>query len=364
MQKKFYKYMDLKTVIELEKIKKPLIVCDSFIKDSFLIDYLNSLDIQYSIFCDFKPNPLYEDVIKGIEVLEKNECDFVISIGGGSAIDVAKCINLFSNLDSSINYLKQEFNGVKFKHLAIPTTAGTGSESTRYAVIYYNGQKQSVMHTSIIPDYAILDGKMLETLPLYQKKSTILDALSQAIESYWSVNSTEESKELSKKAITLILDNIDDYIFKNDNSVNDVMIKASNLSGEAINITQTTAAHAMSYKLTSLYKIPHGQAVFTTLPYIFEYMVDNLDNITDKRGKEYLKNTFKELTILFNCKDEKSAVEMLKKLFESFGFEKIIPTEEELDILVNSVNPIRLSNNPVILDKNNIEKIYIKSLER
>ena len=82
--------------------------------------------------------------------------------------------------------------------LAMPTTAGTGSEATRYAVIYYDGKKQSVTHDSVVPDVAILEPKVLKTLPLYQKKCTMMDALCQGIESWWSMNSTDESKAREK----------------------------------------------------------------------------------------------------------------------------------------------------------------------
>lgn len=361
MQEKFQGYEYIKNVLEKVNVKHPLIVCNKSIENSFLIEFIKSLEIDFSIFTDFKPNPLYEDVLKGLEVMNKKNCDFIISIGGGSAIDVAKCINLFSSLDSNKNYLEQEFVDVSFKHLSIPTTAGTGSESTRYAVIYYNGVKQSITHSSIIPNYVILEGKVLETLPLYQKKSTIMDALCQAIESYWSVNSTEKSKKIAKEVIVLILDNIDDYIFNNDNSVNTNIMKAANLSGEAINITQTTAAHAMSYKLTSLYGLSHGHAVALCLPYVLDFMINNYDKVIDSRGSEYLENTLIELSNLFGVDTPNDMVIKFNNLFEMLELEKPNITADELELLVESVNLTRLKNNPVRLDREDIYKIYSKS---
>ena len=118
-------------------------------------------------------------------------------------------------MDNDINYMQQEYIDSGITLIAVPTTAGTGSESTCHAVIYYEGEKQSISHTSIIPNYAILEPSVLETLPVYQKKCTMLDALCQAIESWWSVNSTEESKEYSRKAILAIKENWEEYIFKN-----------------------------------------------------------------------------------------------------------------------------------------------------
>ena len=92
--------------------------------------------------------------------------------------------------------------------MAMPTTAGTGSEATKYAVIYYNGEKQSINDESIIPSTVLFDSSILDSLPSYQKKATVLDAFSHSIESMWSINSTKESKEYSKEALTLIIENL------------------------------------------------------------------------------------------------------------------------------------------------------------
>ena len=145
-------------------------------------------------------------------------------------------------------------------HIAIPTTSGTGSESTSIAVIYYNGKKLSIDHGSLLPQITILDYNFLITLSDYQKKSTMLDSLCQAIESYWSIGATNDSKKYSKQCISLILKNYKDYIENKYGSYKEI-IEASNYSGKAINISKTTAAHAMSYKITTMYNISHGHSV-------------------------------------------------------------------------------------------------------
>ena len=246
------------------------------------------------LFSNFTANPQFNDIVKGIELFNNEKCDFIVSIGGGSSIDTAKVIKLYSVIDYK-NGLQSNYKYNPVKHLAIPTTAGTGSESTRYSVCYYEGKKQSVTHDSIVPDYVILDPSLLIGLPEYQKKSTLMDALCQAIESYWSVNSDEESKKYSIESIKLILSNIDKYINDNDLETCNKMLQASNLAGKAINITQTTAAHAMSYKITSMYGVSHGHAVALTLPYIWEHMENNLNKCIDYRGSDYLKKTLLEL---------------------------------------------------------------------
>ena len=344
-------------VVLKENAHKLLVVCDKVMFDIWpLKKFLESYNIPYVLFSDFTANPKFDDIVKGIELFNKENCDFIVSIGGGSSIDTAKIIKLYSVLDYKKGITKDyKYNPVK--HLAIPTTAGTGSESTRYSVCYYEGKKQSITHDSIVPDYVILDPSYLLNLPYYQKVSTLMDALCQAIESYWSVNSTDESKEYSKESIKIILKNVNKYIENNDLTTSDYMLRASNLAGKAINITQTTAAHAMSYKLTSMYNIAHGHAVSITLPYLWKFMEENLDKCIDLRGKEYLKNTLVEL---------KDMVDGYNKIMELFNYFKLtIPSvsEEELNILVSSVNPDRLKNNPVELNNESIRNIYIKSLK-
>jgi alcohol dehydrogenase class IV len=133
-------------IIKELKIKKYLLVCGKSIGLLPIGDYLDNICVPYVKFSDFTPNPLYEDVFKGVDLFNGEKCDGIIAIGGGSAIDVAKCIKLFSPMNKEINYLKQGYKDSGTPLIAIPTTAGTGSKSTRFAVIYYKGEKQSVTH--------------------------------------------------------------------------------------------------------------------------------------------------------------------------------------------------------------------------
>ncbi|MCR5271614.1 MAG: phosphonoacetaldehyde reductase [Lachnospiraceae bacterium] len=355
-------YSELDAFFKESKIKSLLLVCDSafgFLNISkYFDDFENRLGIKLTKFDDFKPNPLYESVVEGVEILHKNECDMVLAIGGGSAMDVAKCIKLYSNMDPKENYLKQEIVVNDLPFIAMPTTAGTGSEATRYAVIYYNGEKQSVTSESFIPSTVIFDASALKTLPIYQKKSTMLDALCHSIESFWSVNSTEESREYSKTAIKAILSNMDKY-FANEGDGNENMLKASNTAGKAINITQTTAGHAMCYKLTSLYGIAHGHAAALCVRKLWPYMVKNTDKCIDPRGEEHLKNIFKEIADAFGEKDELSACDKFAKLVDSLELEvPVAKSEEDFDTLKSSVNPVRLKNNPVGLDSETLDMLY------
>lgn len=307
----------------LKELKNPLIVVDEFLKDRFS---------SYKTFSNFKPNPVYEDVVEGLK--EFADCDCLVSIGGGSAIDVAKAIKYYFCLNENGNF---EFKNIK--HYAVPTTAGTGSESTRYSVIYKDGVKQSLTHDAIFPDVAVLVPDFLATLPIYQKKCTLLDALCHAIESIWSINATEASKKYAQEAIRIIKDNYKFYINEEKEAIPSIQ-KAANLAGKAINISQTTAAHAMSYKITSLFKIPHGHAVMLTLPYLWEILIQD--------GCDALK-------------DENISLVEFKDIVDNLCIEtRIDISDEEMDILVNSVNPVRLANYPKQLNVTDIRDVYSK----
>lgn len=344
---------------------KVLLVVDSSFCFLSIKQEVESMPVDFVLFDQFTPNPLYEDVCKGVELFNNEHCDTIVAVGGGSSIDVAKCIKLYCKMKPTQNYLQQECFDSHVPLLAIPTTAGTGSESTRFAVIYYDGKKQSVNHLSIIPTYAVLEPSVLKTLPEYQKKCTVMDALCQGIESWWSVNATEQSKELSRMAVQGLIDNIDSYVMGKGNEeetdqISEAVMMAANLAGQAINLTQTTAPHAFSYKLTSLYHLPHGHAVAVCLPSIWRYMLDHTERCVDPRGISYLKDTFDMISNALHCRDAEEAVEQMHLMLISLGlpYPVSVNREEEINVLATSVNPVRLKNNPVAIDEIAAREIY------
>lgn len=316
--------------------------------------------IEVTWFSHFSSNPSYEDVKKGVGLFRERQYDAVVSVGGGSAIDVAKAILAFSNMEPSKDYMEQEIKESGIVHVAVPTTAGTGSESTHFAVIYVGGEKKSISHECLLPDYALLQPAYLDSLPEFQKKCTMMDALCQAIESYWSVNSTEESKEYAKEAIDIILSKMASYLSDN-NTANGMILKAANLAGRAIDITKTTAAHAMSYKLTSLYGIPHGYAVAVCLPYVWERFLINLDQCTDKRGKNYLISVMRDLQELFGADSPEHAIMRFQALLAKLGLNmNHYDLSGNLEELASSVNVQRLGNFPIHLSEQDLKDIYQK----
>lgn len=361
MQQILKGYENIEKALSEVGSKRYMLVCDtSFpflpIKDSFH---------PTAMFNDFTPNPLYEQVCAGVRLFNDNHCDAIVAVGGGSTIDVAKCIKLYCRMDHKENYLQQEYKDSGVSLIAIPTTAGTGSESTRYAVIYFEGKKQSVTHESIVPNYAVLEPALLKSLPLYQKKCTMLDAMCQAIESWWSVNSTEESMRLSAMALQTIVDNYEAYLSEKNAEAAWKIMQGANLAGQAINITQTTAPHAFSYKITSLYGLPHGHAVAVCMPEIWHYMLHHPEKCIDSRGIKHLDDVMEYIACAMRCENALDALIHFRAMLLNLGIDRPHSDARSVDIeiLTHSVNPIRLKNNPVSLDEEAIRWIYNRIVE-
>ena len=337
--------------------RKLFMVIDSSYPFLNIKDRIEGINVTKVCFSDFRPNPLYEDVCKGIDLFLKEECDAILAVGGGSSIDVAKCIKLAvlaregrEGLIPPLVSKRLDMDGSRIPFIAIPTTAGTGSESTHNAVMYYQGSKQTVTNDGVLPDYALLEPKVLATLPLYQKKCTMMDALCQGIESWWSVNATDESRDFSRTAVQLITRYWRSYIFENEPySASQIMI-AANYAGRAINISATTAAHAMSYKITSLYNLPHGHAVAVCLPAIWEYMLEVRPEM----------EVFSLISRALGYDSAEKAIsgfrEMMKEL--ELSCPVAINRDRELDVLSKSVNPVRMKNNPVFIDQETAWNLY------
>ncbi|MBQ8945562.1 MAG: iron-containing alcohol dehydrogenase [Lachnospiraceae bacterium] len=356
-------------------VKRLLLVCGKAVEYHPLFSHICTLEDRTGIkvvrFSDFTPNPKYESVRAGVDLFLDENCDSILAIGGGSTMDVAKCIKLFASMDHDRNYLEQRIDENNILLMAVPTTAGTGSEVTRYAVIYYNGIKQSITHESCIPSMVFVDPSFLKTVADYHRKATLFDALCHGIESYWSVNSTDESKSYAREAIGMILDNMDDYL-ANDNHGNIAMQRASQLAGRAINITQTTAGHAMCYMLTSMFGIAHGHAAALCVNELWPYMIEHTDDCIDKRGEKYLVTTLRELATAFDRDTPQEAASEFDKILDQTGFMDITDKtsatyagkDSVIDELVSTVKPERLGNHPVKLETEILKRMYKAILDR
>jgi alcohol dehydrogenase len=325
------------------------------------------------IFNDFDVNPKIEDIYKGVNIIKQHRPDFIISIGGGSVIDMGKLINILANqkiysiLDIIMN--SNLISSESFAPLlAIPTTAGTGSEATHFAVAYINKEKFSVAHHFMRPEFVILDESLSYNFPKNIAASAAFDALCQSIESFWSVNSTLESKKYATKAIELILLNVESAINDSNLKAKNSLIKAANLSGKAINISKTTAPHAISYPITSFFNVPHGHAVALTLGKFFILNIDNLEkNILDSRGPFYLNEIMNTLFSLFDCDNAKSCHDYWYSLVNLLGLETDIKklginSIKDIDIIIENINFERMGNHPVNITHIELKKMLQKMI--
>jgi alcohol dehydrogenase class IV len=325
-------------------------------------DYFLEIEEKFTVyhFFDFSVNPKIEDVERGVQEFNKFNSDIIIAIGGGSVIDMAKLINLDYPQTSKAEFLKNSnLITSRQKIVAIPTTAGTGSESTEFAVVYIDHVKFSVAGKDILPRVVLLEPELTDCLSPYLTAVTGLDALAQAIESYWSVNSTRESLILSERAITLLITNLPLAVRNGtNNGYRKDLLQAANLAGQAINITKTTAPHAISYSFTSYFGIPHGHAVALTLPFFFEYNFElSKEDCNDPRGATFVKKSLLDLASILGCDGVYDASRYLQKFISDIGVEikldnlNISLTDIRSYVLPN-INNERLFNNPRALHEN------------
>jgi len=311
---------------------------------------------QVVIFNDFKINPQITDVYRGAEMFRNSHADVIVSIGGGSAIDMAKLINCLSHVHSDYGKFildKRTIEKVAVPHVAVPTTSGSGSEATHFAVVYVDGIKYSLADQLLLPSFVILDPELTNSMPSFITAYTAMDALCQAMESYWSVNSTEESSRFSLQSIRLILDNIRDAVKTPTLENRKAIQQGSYYAGKAINITKTTAAHALSYYLTSHFDIPHGYAV--ALMFGWVYKQNNLVNdssCNDPRGAGAVRSRLDTLNDLFHVGNADNFVAVFYKLMKDNQLPvSIMPIDRDtIKSLFASVNVERLTNNPVKID--------------
>ena len=267
-------------VAKKEKISSVLIVTDKGIVNNGLVDpvvaALQTSGISYYIYADTQPNPTVQNVEDALQAYHANHCDALIAIGGGSSMDCAKAVG------ARVAYPKRTVNqlGGKLKvwHklptlIAIPTTAGTGSETTLAAMITDSKthHKYAIMSFPLIPKYAVLDASLTYSLPPHLTSTTGVDALTHAVEAYIGRSTSKETRRLSLEATKLVFENVEAaYKDGNNHTARENMLHAAYKAGIAFSKSYVGYIHAVAHSLGGKYGTPHGLANAVVMPYVLE----------------------------------------------------------------------------------------------
>lgn len=300
--------------------KKALIVTDKVLGQIGIVkkvtDVLDNKNIEYAIYDETKPNLTVKNVNDGLALLKEKECDFVISLGGGSAHDCAKGIALLATNGGEI----KDYEGVdKSKKPQLPmvginTTAGTGSEMTLFAIITDEERhiKMALVDKHLTPIIAVNDPMLMLAMPKSLTAATGMDSLTHAIEAYVSTSATPITDACAEKAIELISNYLVNAVENGqDVEARDMMAYAEYLAGMAFNNASLGYVHAMAHQLGGFYNLPHGVCNAILLPHVQEYnkatsasrlakiakiMGGNIEGLTDEQGADLCIDMIKSLS--------------------------------------------------------------------
>jgi alcohol dehydrogenase class IV/choline kinase len=336
-------------------VRRPLLVCGaSFDALAPRVELGPGVDVTR--FSGYSPNPTIEQVAEAVRAFRAGGCDGLVAVGGGSAIDVAKCVKAFAQLGDAPGWLDQALAWNPTPLVAVPTTAGSGSEATHFAVVYSGGAKQSVSHDGLLPDVVCLDARLLASLGDYQRRATALDATCQCVESIWARGATAESRAYAARGLRLLKDHLADYLV-GDPAAARAMLRGANWAGRAINLTQTTVPHAMSYQLSAQCGLAHGHAVALALPGVWRFYVRHLGEVGPEAYPD-LRAGLALLVEVIGVADDAQAIGWFDDLVAGLGLTRPELPEPLIAQLVAGVNLERLHNSPLVPTPAELADLY------
>ena len=354
--------------IKENEFKKGLIVTDSVLVQIGLVGKVTELleknDIGYVIYDGTKPNPTVKNVNDGLSLLKENECDFVISLGGGAPHDCAKGIALLATNGGDI----KDYEGVnKSKYPQLPlitinTTAGTASEMTIFSIITDEDRhiKMALVDKHMTPVMAVNDPMLMVAMPKSLTSATGMDALTHSIEAYVSTNATPITDACAEKSIELIAKYLKRAVENgNDIKARDMMAYAEFLAGMAFNNASLGYVHAMAHQLGGFYDLPHGVCNAVLLPHVQEFNA----KVSAERLKKVASIMGIDVDEMTNEEGAKACIEAIKDLSKSIGIpsglKELGAKEEDFDVLAeNALKDACGLTNPVVATHKDIVQIF------
>lgn len=277
-----YARNEIKTEINKRNYKKAFLISDKELVKCGVVkkveEVLEDNHTPYELDTEVKPNPTIENVLYGLRLYKKSGSDFIIAVGGGSVIDTAKAVAVIANNPQNEDVVslegmdKSKYPAVPL--VAVPTTAGTGSETTMDYVITNTQEKRKMacMDSMAVPIAAILDTEIMAALPIKLTASTAMDALTHAVESYLSLGSFSFTEMLSLKAVNLIAHNFLKVLKEPQNyEIRKNLAIAQYMAGMSFTNAGLGIVHSMAHPLSAFYDVPHGIANALILPYVLEF---------------------------------------------------------------------------------------------
>ena len=330
------------------------------------VDALKAKGIESSVFTETEGNPSVETVDKASAAYKESGADFIVALGGGSPMDVAKAVGVVARYGGSITEYEgaDKVPGDIIPLIAVPTTAGTGSEVTAFSVItdHSRNYKLTVFSYKLIPSYAILDAELLTTAPASVAAACGIDAMVHALEAYISTAASPFSDAMAEKALELIGANIRCYAAnRGDIEAAENMLVGSLFAGIAFSWARLGDVHAMSHPVSAYFNVPHGVANAILLPTIVEY------NMLADKGK-YL-NIYNYIAELPAAPEEFTAdmlVDELLNLNEALGIpsglEEAGVTKDKFDAMADdAMKSGNIAVNPRSTTKKDVLALYEKA---
>lgn len=330
-------------------------------------EIIKAAGIKCTSFLDVVPNPTIECVENGLAAYKERGATSIVALGGGSPMDVAKAVGVLAKFGGKITDYAGLYKvpGPIVPIIAIPTTAGTGSEVTASSVIT-NAEtkfKFSVISYEILPKYALLDPQLIMTVPASIAAACGVDALIHALEAYLSNFSTPFSDAMAEKAMELIGKNLRRYVAnREDEEAACAMMLGSTFAGEAFAWAKLGDVHAMSHPVSGFFGVAHGVANAILLPTVVEF-----NALADHGRYEKIYNYISQETKKPESFESKMLVETIKQLNADLGIPATLSevgvTEDKIDAMAaDAMKAANIAANPRKTTINDVKALYRKAL--